>query len=369
MKNSILIYGTSPEISGVSEYMMNLYRNIYRKNFEFDFIVTGHKCFYEQEIENFGGKVLYITPKRESLLNNIKELFKVIRRNSKKNNKIFYFNTSGIYYVLPVILAKLYKYKVIVHAHNTKDVKIKNYVHILHYLNRILVRNISDEFFACSELAGKWVFGGKFFENNNVKIINNAINCSKFRYNPKINDMVRKTLNISKDKLIIGSVGRLDYQKNQSFLLDVFYEILKINKESVLILVGEGELKNKLVDKAKKLRIYDKVKFLGARTDVNEIMQSIDIFLLTSLFEGFPITLVEAQAAGIPCIVSDTISKETKIIDNLKFCALDKGAKHWAEKVIKLKDGKKDTYDVLVKKSFDINKQSSEIEKIIDSFY
>lgn len=367
MVKRILVYGISPGIGGVSEYMMNLFRYVDRNMIQFDFIITGDKCFYEEEINKLGGKVFYITAKKDNFLKNIKEL-KTILEICKEDHRVFYFNTSGIYYNIPFILAKLKKYVVITHAHNTKSTEIKKILNLLHYLNRIIVRNTSNYCFSCSELAGKWVFGDKFYsKKNNVKIINNSIDCEKFKYNLKKRILMRKKLGFSEGQFVLGTVGRLDCQKNQTFLLDIFYEILKIKYQSKLLLIGDGELREELMSKCKKLGIENNIKFLGARTDISELMQAMDIFLLPSLFEGFPITLVEAQAAGLKCLVSETITKTVNITKNVEFYGLKYSSKEWAEKVLSLRCEKLDTYDILCKKGFNIKTQAKKMELFLSS--
>lgn len=362
----ILVYGISNTVGGVSEYMMNLYRNVDRKKINFDFIITGDSCVYEKEINDLGGQIFYITPKKESLTKNVKELLGVMKK-CKRNHKIFYFNTSGIYYNIPFVVAKLMGYKVITHAHNTKCTEMKEYAHILHYINRIIVRNMSNYCFTCSELAGEWVYGKKYYlrNSNNIKLINNAVDCEKFKYD--IDKMIknRKELGISKDQFVIGNVGRLDYQKNHKFLLKIFKEVVKMNEDSILLIIGDGSLREDLIEEAKELDILNKVRFLGVRRDINELMQAMDVFILPSLFEGFPITLVEAQAAGLRCIASDTITKKSAITDCVNFISLEDSTQKWAEKIINSRGEKKDNYSELCEKGFDIKSQGKDMEKFL----
>lgn len=362
----VLVYGISPVVGGVSEYMMNLFRNIDRKKVSFDFIINGDYCEYEKEINKLGGKVFYITPKKVSLIKNIKELSVIFKR-CRYTHKIFYFNTSGIYYILPFLLSKLNKYRIITHAHNTKCTEMKEYTHILHYLNRIIVRKLSDYRFTCSELAGEWVYGTRYYIKNadSIRTINNAVDCIKFKFNKEKRIVNREKLGISEEQLVIGNVGRLDYQKNHNFLLEVFYEAVKENSNIILIIIGDGTLKNELIEKAKKLNISDKVKFLGMRRDIDELMQVMDIFVLPSFFEGFPITLVEAQAAGLKCLVSNTVTKTVALTESVEFNDLNNSAKSWAEKILELDTEKKDNYSTLCQKGFDIKSQVREIQELL----
>lgn len=357
----ILVYGISPEIGGVSEYMMNLFRNIDNNKIQFDFIVTGNKCLYEDEINELGGKVFYITQKKECILKNIKELFNILKK-CKNSHKIFYFNTSGIYYNLPILFAKFNKYIVITHAHNTKDKSKNEIFHTLHYFNRILVRNISNYCFACSDLAAKWVYSNT---KKKVTIINNFIDCNKFEYNIRKRDLIRKELNISSEQLVIGTVGRLSYQKNQKFLLDIFNNLLQKKPNSILLLVGDGELKGELVDRAKELNINNSVRFLGERRDIDKVVQAMDIFLLPSFFEGFPISLIEAQAAGLKCLVSDTITKTVNITGNVEFYGLENSTEKWTNKILSYTTERLNTHGILAKEGFDIKIEVKKMESFL----
>ena len=181
---------------------------------------------------------------------------------------------------------------------------------------------------ACSKEAGEWLFG-----NTQFIVLNNGIDVSKYVFNQNIREEYRKILGFS-DELVLGHVGRFSNQKNHNFLIDIFYEIIKINKKSKLILIGTGELENEIKEKVESLSLKEKVIFLGARADVNKIMQAMDVFILPSLFEGLPVVGVEAQASGLPCIISDTVSKDVKITDSVLQISLSLPPEEWGKKLI-----------------------------------
>lgn len=225
-------------------------------------------------------------------------------------------------------------------------------------------KKYATDYFACSELAGRWLFGDKTFEQGKVTIINNAIDLSKFKYDEKIRKEKRKELNINDDTLVVGHIGRFVAQKNHTFLIDVFNELHKKEKNSILLLIGQGPLMDEVKQKVETLGISESVKFLGQRDDVNELYQVFDVFLLPSLYEGLPVVGVEAQATGNLCILSNSMTQETKILDTTKFISLDMKTEEWVSIILDnySKFKKHDTTDEITKNNFNIKKETSELE-------
>jgi len=217
---------------------------------------------------------------------------------------------------------------------------------------RSYIKNNTNHYIACSRNAGKWLFGKKVLESADFTILKNAVNAKDFIFNPDIREQVRKELEIS-NELVIGHVGRFNRLKNHEFLIDVFKLIHQKKENSILILVGEGELKEKIQRKVERLGLSSNVKFLGLRDDIPKIMQSIDLFLFPSIFEGLPVALVEAQAAGIKCIVSDTISKEVDLTGRVEFISLKKSPHYWSTKVLTSRYTHIDTLEKIREEGFD----------------
>ena len=170
---------------------------------------------------------------------------------------------------------------------------------------------------ACSKLAGDYMF--KNFKNKDYFIFNNSIDVSKFKFNSKIREEKRKELGIKANSILIGNVGRFVEQKNHKLLIEIFNRLNKEFSNIELILVGDGVLKKEIEDVVKKYNLQTKVKFLGLRNDVNELMQAMDVFMMFSKYEGLPFVIIEAQASGLPCYLSNTISNEVKLLDNTLF--------------------------------------------------
>src|SRR5690606_4659996 len=173
---------------------------------------------------------------------------------------------------------------------------------------RMMMRDFPTHYFSCSNHAANWLFGTKMKEVTPT-IVPNAVDVKRFQFNPEIRNRLRTELN-GENRFIIGHVGRFEKQKNHEFLIDIFYEIKKRKRNGMLVLVGEGILQSRVERKVKQLGLENDVKFLGVRKDIPELLQAFDIFLFPSLFEGLPVVLVEAQAAGLKSIVSNTITKE-----------------------------------------------------------
>lgn len=309
----ILQIGMTSNYGGIESFIMNVYRNIDRNRFQFDFInmEPGNKDIaYSDEIRQLGGKIYKIPGRRENLLENRKQLKRVIRKNNYDfihNNILTWSYSDGI--TLPL---KYSSSRVIIHSHNSYMNSGMYARRILNFFNRRLNYKKGIIRLACSNEAGKWLFGNKKYS-----IIPNGIDTEDYIFNSEIRSAYRKKYNVQ-EKNVFLNVGRLSYQKNHYFLLEWFKKIYQVDKNSILILVGDGELKEKLEDQVKNLNLSSSVKFLGIRKDVRNLMFMSDTLLFPSFYEGLPVVLVEAQATGLPCIISNTISREIDITDNIR---------------------------------------------------
>ena len=346
---------------GVEAVIMNYYRNIDRTKIQFDFICDSDSTNIPyDEIKKLGGKVI-ICPPYQKVLKYEKFLIDLFKKN---NYKIVHSNINALS-VFPLRAAKKAGVPIrIAHSHSTTNKKEwkKN---LMKQALRPFSKKYATDYFACSELAGRWLFGDRTFEQEKVTIINNAIDLDKFKYSKKIGKEKRKELGIKDDTLVIGHIGRFVAQKNHKFLIDIFSEIHKKNNDSVLLLAGQGPLMKEIKEKTHDLKLDNCVKFLGQRKDANELYQAFDLFLLPSLYEGLPVVGVEAQASGNLCYFSDDMTKETKVLDSTRFMSLKKTAEEWAEAILKdAKNYKKhDTKDEVSKYGFNIEKEAEKLEK------
>ena len=219
----------------------------------------------------------------------------------------------------------------IAHSHNAKTTVNLKYFFFLYEKARI--KNYCTDMFMCSTPAGVWTFGQKTVDAGKVKFIKNGIETERFVFNEKVRAQKRSELSLG-DKFVVGHVGRFMQQKNHTFLVDIFEQIHKKNPNSVLMLISDGRLMDEIKAKVRRLGLDDSVMFLGNRGDVNELMQATDVFLFPSLWEGLPLTGIEAQTAGLPVVMSDVITDEVCITENTYMLSLNDCAEVWADKVM-----------------------------------
>ena len=258
----------------------------------------------------------------------------------------------------------------IAHSHNT-DFQTKNKFKkaVGNYFKKKLVFYATD-YFACSKLAGEWLFGDKIVTSPKFKVIHNGVDLKKYAFNSKIRNEIRNLYKISENEIVIGHVGRFTEQKNHVFLIDIFNEYHKINSNSRLLLVGTGILEENVKEKVEDLKIADKVIFAGFRSDVNNYMQAMDLFVLPSKFEGLGLVLIEAQASGLPCFTSkDVVPKEAQVSDLLTYIRLSSNAKKWANIINKSSFNRKDVAKEIKDSGYDINEAALELEKFYESSF
>lgn len=342
---------------GAENFLMNVYRNIDRKKVQFDFLVNREGVF-DEEIKALGGKIYYIPAlQKVGQIKYTKNLDKFFQEH--KEYKIVH---SHINQVSGLILERANKVGIpirIAHSHNNKygkNILIQLYKNYL----RTKIKDNANYKFACSEQAGEFLYG----KQARFEVINNSIDTSKFIFSKEKRQKVREQLKINNECFVIGNVGRLAYQKNQIFLIKIFNEFIKLNKNSKLILIGKGTLKKDILKYINKCKLEKNIIMLEDRTDVNELMQVMDYFVLPSRFEGLGIVLIEAQAAGLKCIASkDVIPKEAKVTDLLEFYSLDNKASDWAKKIYANKNYTRvNTMQQIKEKGFDIKETTHYLE-------
>lgn len=315
---------------GVEAVVMNYYRHIDKNKIQFDFICDEDSTDIPyEEIKKLGGKVILIPP-YQKVFKYHKELKKVLKEGHYKIVHS-HINTLSVFSLwaaksagVPVRIA---------HSHSTTNKKEKK-KNLLKQVLRPFSKIFATDYMCCSELAGRWLFGNKEYEKENVYLLNNAIDLEKFKYDEKIRKQKRKELEIEEDALVIGHVGRFVEQKNHRFLIDIFSELHKQQPNSTLLLIGQGPLMEEMKEKVKKLNIEKAVKFLGQRNDTNELYQAMDVFLLPSLYEGLGMVVIEAQCSGLPCVASTEVPKIAKVTQNVQFIALNEKSDKWASKII-----------------------------------
>ena len=340
------------QAGGLETLIMSWYRNIDRSKVQFDFLVHYQgKFFYDDEIERLGGKTYHLSVRDDSnfikYLHDLDQFFKEHKEYKIVHGHMeslgqFYFKAAKKYGV-PVRIA---------HSHNSAtEPTLKGKV------KGILAKGFpkyATHFFACSELAGQFMFG-----NRNFTIIKNAIDLSHFQYNEEIRAEIRAELDLN-DKFVIGHVGRFCTQKNHKYLIDVFEQVYKRNSKAILLLIGKGELLEEVKTYVAEKSLSESVRFLGVRNDVNKLYDAMDVFVFPSIFEGLGIVLIEAQESRLMTVCSDVVPKEANVTEYYKVISLQESPERWAEEICKYADGyeKKDVTDKIRNTGYDIKKSA-----------
>ncbi len=311
---------------GVENFIMNVYRNIDRSKIQFDFIEHySGESFFDKDIEELGGKI-YRLPFRDdnNLIKFIKQLDQFYK--DHKEYKVVHCHWNGMGFVHLLVAKKNGISVRIGHSHNsTAGVGKKGAIKKLFIFPYKYVCNIR---FACSNEAGKFLYGKKNFE-----FIPNGIDIERFQHCSAKGLEIRKEYQISEKALVIGNVGRLNVQKNQKFLIDVFKKVHQINKDVVLLIIGTGELHDDLINYVEAKQLKDSVVFAGAHSNVEDYYSAMDVFCLPSLFEGLPLTAVESQASGLMTLLADNISKQVEVTDNVVYLD-NKDSDVWASYIV-----------------------------------
>ncbi len=327
----ILIVGVSNTVGGVE----TLFRGLFEKKsevFDISFLSFDKECAFSDTYRKNGYKI-YVLPSRRSnpimFRRRVKEFF---LRHSDFD--YIWVNTSSTSMYQFQYYGKRYtKAKIITHSHGTKFECTSGKLYywgnkVFSILNKRKVLKNTDLFFACSEKAGTALFGAS--KASDIIVIKNGIDTEKFKYNDQYNLEIRNEFNISQQTYIVGMIGRLETLKNPIKALEIFYDITKKYDNAVFFVVGDGKLKRELINRANQLNLSEKVYFLGLRSDVYKILSAINILIMPSLSEGLPLTAIEAQASGCPCLLSNEITTEVKVSDIVSFIPLKDNAL-WVE--------------------------------------
>ncbi|MDQ6423272.1 glycosyltransferase family 1 protein [Paenibacillus sp. LHD-117] len=316
---------------GLETMLMNYYRQMREKGIQFDFLVhrteEGH---YDAEIASLGGRIFRMPQIRPG---NYRRYFKQLDAffAEHRDYKVVHSHmneNSG--FVLRAARRAGVPCRII-HSH-LSDLGL-DYKYPFRLYARMSIKDHPSDYFACSARAGEWLFGKEKASSAKVTVLHNAVNASEFRYDEAARVAVREELGAG-DRIVIGHIGRFNEQKNHRFLLQIFEAIHRRNANTMLILAGDGHLRPAMEKEAEKRGISAAVKFLGVREDIAGLLQAMDLFLFPSLFEGLPVVLVEAQAAGLRCIVSDRITKESDITGRVSFLSLDQSPEVWSDAVL-----------------------------------
>lgn len=312
-----------------------------------------------------GARVFHITARSENLKVYKKELKRLFVEHSAEWQAIW-VNVCSLANIDYLKIAKQFGIKKrIIHSHNSQnmDSKLRG---ILHNINKRKIKNYATDYWACSEDAAKWFYS----DLEDVELIHNAIDVEKLAFDSEKRTKIRNRMNFN-DDFIIGNIGRLHFQKNQMFILDIYAEVCKKISNSKLVLIGQGEDEDKLKEKCRLLGIQKNVIFTGVQDNINQWLSAFDLFLFPSLFEGLSIAALEAQASGIPVLASiKVIPEEVKLNDNFVFYDLNNSALEWADELLKIKKtmprkSKDDILQNFIKNGYEIGTEAQKLEKLL----
>lgn len=326
----ILHVVSSMDRAGQETLIMNLYRDVNKNQIQFDFLCTDpKKGDFDDEINSLGGRIFHLTRTNMKIphLRTLEYVYKYkdFFSNHPEYQIVHFHNYHAYSALIQIIGAKLGNVRdIIVHSHNTSAPHSK-----IHKIFRPVLNLYNIQRFACSNEAGKWMYGNKKFT-----VIKNGIDFSQFKYNEKDRKRVREQLMIDEFENVVCHIGRFNYQKNHKRLITIFKEILILQPKSTLLLVGQGELRNEIMSEINRLELSNKIRFLGSRNDIPAILSASDVFLFPSLFEGLSVVLIEAQANGIPIVCSDINTDEGLFTNNICKLPLKLDDKFWASKVL-----------------------------------
>lgn len=359
-KKRILCIVGGMNAGGAETFLMKLYRKLDKSKYQMDFYVTdSNEGYYDKEILSLGGKIYRSVPKSKNLLKSLKNLANVV----KKNNYKYVMRVSQhSLSTLELLVAKLNGADVLIYRSSNSKTGGGKINTLLHYFFKWMSIRIPNIKIAPSTEAAEFMFGKNCIINKNAKILKNGIPLELFQFDEKKRNKIRNEFKIE-EKFVIGHVGRFSEQKNHYYLLDVFSEIVKLNNDSVLLLVGNGNLENKIKERVKRLGLENQVVFAGTRSNIPEILMAMDVFIFPSFFEGLPNSVIEAQATGLPCLISDTITSEVKIIDEVKFMSIKEQPSNWAKEALTMTRNNEieNIRNKFIRNGYDIN-------KIVDDF-
>ena len=336
---------------GLETMIMNYYRHIDRSRLQFDFLVhRSNMADYDEEILSMGGKIYRLSPLNPLDPRYLRSLDTFFAEH--KEYRIVHCHLDCMAGI-PLKYAKKHGVPVrIAHSHNSNQTKDAKYILKLFYKRNIV--KYANRLFACGDDAGKWMFG-----TDDFTVLNNAIDAAVYSYSVETARAVRAELGICCDAVVVGHVGRFCPPKNHSFIIRVFAEVLKKRPDAVLLLVGEGELRADAEKLVGELGIRRNVIFTGLRSDVPRLLQAMDVFLFPSVYEGLPLSIVEAQAAGLPCLISDKVPIECKKTDLVQQMSLEESPEVWADAVLSVANNqRKNTLEDIRRAGFDVRENA-----------
>lgn len=367
----VLQVGMTRNLGGIETYLIEQFRHLDKSKIDYDFVnITGeYSICYEDEILASGSKIFKVVSRHKNPLLHYWQWFNILLQN-KGVYDVIVLNTNSLEYVFPLVLGKIFDIPVrVIHSHNSGFENKQGLARrLLVGMNKKLLAWSANLRFACSQFAGQWMF-----KDNPYHVIYNAIDIHKYDADLIVREETRNALGLHTE-LTLLHVGRFSYQKNHSFLLDIFKEVHRIQPDSVLLLVGdtteESEFLTEVKRKIKAFWLENVVRLLGRRDDVNKIMQAADVLVMPSFFEGLTVVGIEAQASDLPLLLSDTVTKELGLLPSTQFISLEAGPTVWGEAIVNSKQhNRQSRYEELKAAGYDIGNETERVEKLLIDAY
>ena len=347
----------------VQTVLKNYYSHMKTREFRFDFIVHGDKIGeMEPWFEGFGSRIFHVVPRSKNPLKNVHNIAAII-----KNGHYDVVHCHQDYHgAIAMLLAKHYGVKTrIIHCHRSFPPE-KAYQKVSRNIQTAIIKHSATKLLACGRQASEWLYGQDAITQNKVFILNNAIETDTFQFSQEKREKVRKQLRIE-NAVVIGHVGRFSYEKNHNFLIDIFYEYIKKCPNVILLLIGDGELKNEVEKEVNALGIAEKIRLLGIRDDVPDLLNAMDVFVLPSRYEGLGIVAIEAQANGLPIVCSGYVPKEVAVTNAV--CFIDQSKYNditaWCASIdAAIQKGRSDHCSAIKSAGYDICTEAKKLEEI-----
>ncbi|RSX55530.1 capsular polysaccharide biosynthesis protein Cps4H [Bifidobacterium dolichotidis] len=362
----VLVFGMSGNRGGIEAFLMNTYSLIDRSRLQFDFIANEPQISYEDEINEYGGRIYHIPKRSQDPITYKRALENIFKEHSSEYAGIWanLVSLANIDYLI-----EAYKHgipKRVVHCHNAKnmDGKIRG---ALHVLNRSRIQKYATDFWTCSDKASEWFYGKKIMEYDSYRLINNSVDSKKYLFNKEKRETLRNQFGIGSDEIVLGNVGRFHPQKNHHFLIDVYRAYVDKVPNSRLLLIGKGDDRPAIEQHIRQAGVEDKVLILGERKDVADLYQAMDVFVFPSRYEGMSIALLEAQASGLPSVISTGNPPESKINSNVQRLPLEenKNVSDWVAALLRASSMKRldQKENNLIGSEYDTNMQGAYIQE------
>ena len=365
-KIKVLQSVSSLGVGGNELFVMNLFREIDKSKFQVDFMIYDNRLDFESEVKNLGSKVYLCNETKGNkislLLKEMRYVYKVLKEN---HYDVIHCNGCSFVNILrAAIPAKLVgNVKVISHAHSVGKIDKTFIDNIVRGFLKIVLSSVVDLGFACSDTAGRSKYTNLFLKSEKYKIINNAIDVEKYSFSKENREEIRTKLGID-DKVVFGNVGRLSYEKNQGLLLEILSDLLKKGKNVALLLIGGGVLENELKEKAKALGVERNVVFTGNIYDAERYYSAMDVYVMTSLYEGLPFTVIEAQMNGLKCVLTDAITTMADVSGDTRFLSIYDDVTIWGNEILSHSTRSDKEKTEKVKDMYDVKKETQRIENL-----